>query len=86
MKRYEIVIAPKAKKQIDKLPANIKSKIADTLLNVIAVDPFAGKTLKAELEGLYSYRMGDYRILYSVYKTKLVVEVIKVMHRKEAYR
>ena len=86
MKRYEITFAPRAKKQIDKLPEHIKSKISNTLLNVIALDPFMGKPLKADLKGLYSYRVGDYRILYSVYKTKLIVQIVKVMHRKEVYR
>ena len=86
MKRYDIVIAPKAKKQIDKLPTSIKYKLGDTLLNVIAVDPFLGKALKAELKGLYSYRIGDYRIINSILKTKLIVQVVKVMHRREVYR
>ena len=86
MKRYEIVIAPRAKKQIDNLPEHIKSKIGNTLHNIIALNPFIGKPLKADLKGLYSYRVGDYRILYSVYKTKLIVQIVKVMHRKEVYR
>ncbi|NQT90237.1 MAG: type II toxin-antitoxin system RelE/ParE family toxin [Candidatus Omnitrophica bacterium] len=86
MKRYEIIIAPRAKKQIDKLPLHIKFKVGNTLLNVMALDPFVGKALKAELKGLYSYRLGEYRIIYSILKTKLIVQVIKVMHRREAYR
>ena len=86
MKHYEIVIAPRAKKQIDRLPEHVKSRIGNTLLKVLSVDPFIGKPLKADLKGLYSYRVGDYRILYSVYKTKLIVQIVKVMHRKEVYR
>ena len=86
MRRYEIVIAPRAKRQIDSLPAQIKTKIGDTLLNVIAADPYIGKALKAELKGLYSYRIGDYRIIYSILKRRLIVQVIKVMHRREVYR
>lgn len=86
MKRYELIIAPKARKQIDKLPSRIRGKVEDTLKNVIAVDPFIGKTLKAELKGLYSYKIGDYKIIYSILKTKLIIQVIKVMHRREVYR
>jgi mRNA interferase RelE/StbE len=86
MKSYKIIFAPRAKKQISKLPAHIKSRIGDTLMSVIAKDPFIGKALKAELEGLYSYRIGDYRIIYSILKTKLIVQVVKVMHRREVYR
>lgn len=85
MKRYTIVIAPTAKRQIDNLQPNIKSRLAD-VLSVIADNPFIGKALKAELKGLYSYRLGDYRIIYNIVRHKLVIQVIKVMHRREVYR
>ena len=83
---FTVVITPRAKKQIDSLPANIKSRIGKVLIDVIAKDPFIGKPLKAELKGLYSYRAGDYRIIYSILKHVLTIQVIKVMHRREVYR
>lgn len=86
MKRYNIVVVPRAKKQIDALPKNIKEKMSDVLLSVLAEDPFAGKALRAELKGLYSYRVGDYRIIYSVIREKLIIQIVKVMHRREVYR
>ena len=86
MKSYSIIIAPLAKKQIENLPLNIKSRIGNVLINVLAKDPFIGKALKAQLKGLYSYRVGDYRIIYNVLKNELVIQVIKVMHRREVYR
>ena len=86
MKFYSIIIAPQAKKQIEGLPPNIKSRIGDVLINVLPKDPFIGKALIAQLKGLVSYRVGDYRIIYSVVKNELVVQIIKVMHRREAYR
>ena len=86
MSRYTIIFAPKAKKQIDKLPKSVKIRIANALKDVLSEDPFMGKSLKAELKGLYSYRVGDYRIIYNIEKHKLIIQVIKVMHRREAYR
>ena len=86
MKRYNIIIAPRAKRQIDGLPKDIKSRMADVLLNVMARNPFIGKSLKAELKGLYSYRVGDYRIVYGVIKNRLIIQIVKVMHRREVYR
>lgn len=85
MKQYSIVFAPKAKKQIDKLPQKIKIRIANAL-DELSRDPYLGKMLKAELKGLYSYRVGDYRIIYDILRYKLIIEVIKVMHRRDAYR
>lgn len=86
MNRYTVVIAPWAKKQIDNLPEYVKQRIAAVLLDVISIHPFSGKALKGELAGLYSYRVGDYRIIYDVVKHRLIIQVIKVMHRREAYR
>ncbi|MEK6732377.1 MAG: type II toxin-antitoxin system RelE/ParE family toxin [Candidatus Omnitrophota bacterium] len=86
MNRYIIVIAPRAKKQIDNLPEHVKQRIATVLLDVISINPFSGKALKGELSGLYSYRVGDYRVIYTVVKYRLIIQVIKVMHRREAYR
>ena len=86
MKRYKITIAPIAKKQIDSLPENIKSRIGNVLITTLAIDPFKGKALKAQLKGLYSYRVGDCRIIYSVVRHELTIQVIKVMHRREVYR
>ena len=86
MSAYVVIIAPRAIKQINSLPGKVKEKIGDTIYNVIAPNPFIGKFLKADLKGIYSYRLADYRILYSIIKNKLIIQVIKIMHRREAYR
>ena len=45
-----------------------------------------GKALKADLAGLWRYRVGDYRILCQVQGRELLVLVIAVGHRKDIYR
>ena len=77
---YTVIIAPTAKKQIDKLPSKIKEKIANAL-EELSKNPHLGKALKAQLKGLYSYRIGNYRIICDVLRHRLFVRVIKVMHR-----
>ena len=49
-------------------------------------DPFQGKALKGELKGRYSYRMGDYRILYLIHHHRLLVLVIDIGPRRDIYR
>ena len=82
---YTVVIAPHAKKEIDKLPSKIKEKIQHAIEG-LAKNPFVGKQLKADLKGLYSYRVGNYRIIYDISRHRLIVQIIKVMHRKDVYR
>ncbi len=83
--RYSIVIATRAKKEIDKLPPKIKQKIASAL-EELSTNPFLGKALKADLKGLYSYRVGSYRVIYNILRHQLIIQIIKIMHRKNAYR
>jgi addiction module RelE/StbE family toxin len=85
MSRYTIIIAPRARKEIDNLQPNIKARIGNAL-SLLAEDPFIGKALKADLEGLYSYRVGDYRIIYDIVRRTLIIQVLKVMHRRDVYR
>jgi len=37
-------------------------------------------------KGLFRIRWGDYRIIYEIHVTELLIQVIKVGHRKEVYR
>jgi mRNA-degrading endonuclease RelE of RelBE toxin-antitoxin system len=44
-----------------------------------------GKPLLGELEGLYSARRGDYRIIYEIVEDDQVVLIHRVQHRRDAY-
>jgi mRNA interferase RelE/StbE len=37
-------------------------------------------------EGFWRIRVGDYRVVYTVIQSKLVVLVVKIGHRREVYR
>ena len=49
-------------------------------------NPLAGSPLKGDLRGLRRVRVGDYRVVYEVLDGELVVLVVLVAHRREAYR
>lgn len=44
-----------------------------------------GKGLKADLAGLWRYRVGDYRILCQIKDGDLIVLVVAVGHRRDVY-
>lgn len=54
-------------------------------LDDIAENPTAGKMLQKELAGLYSYRVGRYRIIYIVNDAKKEVNVIAIGPRESIY-
>ena len=42
-----------------------------------------------ELQGgqrTYRLRVGDYRVIYELFESRLVIEIVRVRHRKDAYR
>ena len=52
-------------------------------------NPFFGpniKKLKGEFAGIYRYRIGEFRLFYTVRKEQILVVVIDVARRKDAYR
>ena len=52
----------------------------------LAENPYLGGALKGALQGLRRLRVGDYRVLYEIQDEALVVLVVRVVHRREAYR
>ncbi|MFP4168301.1 MAG: type II toxin-antitoxin system RelE family toxin [Desulfonatronovibrionaceae bacterium] len=53
----------------------------------LAKDPFPANTTKySGTNHTYRLRIGNYRIIYSIFKDILTIEIIKVGHRKNAYK
>ena len=82
---YSVRIKGSAAKDLANIPKPARARI------VAAVDrlrdhPLAGTLLKGGLRGLRRLRVGDYRIVYEVLEGELVVLVVRVAHRREAYR
>ena len=79
----------RALKDLKKLDRPIQREIIDYLDKRIAgpSDPRRfGKALKAELAGLWRYRLGDCRIICQIQDGLWVVLVVAVGHRKEIYK
>ena len=64
------------------LHPDVKRKIRAGLKE-IALNPSSGKILKEELEGLRSYRIGGYRIVYR--ETSPFLEIIAIGERERIY-
>lgn len=44
-----------------------------------------GKALKADLSGLWRYRVGNYRVICQIVDDKLLILVVAFGHRKDVY-
>lgn len=55
--------------------------------NYLVKDPVnLGEPLLYAYKGLYRYRFSDYRVIYQVRQTELLIMVLEVGHRKEIYK
>jgi len=76
-------------KQADSKFSKIYKKISDYVYPQLRENPFFGtniKKLKGEFEGLYRYRVGKYRIFYKIESELVLVVMIDIDDRKDAYK
>jgi len=66
------------------LHPDLKRKIK-AALQAVLMDPQSGKALKDELEGLQSFKVGKFRVVYTISKNKGIIEVVAIGPRKTIY-
>ena len=68
-----------------KLPQAVQLKVIDKIDGLIENPRPSGSKKLVGSTDLWRVRIGDYRIIYSVADDVLVIEIIKVGHRKDIY-
>jgi mRNA interferase RelE/StbE len=58
----------------------------DDALGLLQREPDSGHALRGRLRGLYSLRVGAYRIIYQLSQSDQTVRVVAIRHRSIAYR
>jgi mRNA interferase RelE/StbE len=86
--RYELVLTPPARRAItDTLPEPVAAAVIDFLTTALLDNPHrVGKPLRDDLAGIWSARRGTYRVLYRTRDEPPEVVVLRVEHRRDAYR
>lgn len=82
---YSIRIRRSAARELGHIPRRERERLV-AVIDTLAQHPFSGNVLKGGLRGLRRIRAGDCRVLYEVQEDALVVLVIRVAHRRDAYR
>ena len=73
---WEVRFTKQARKDVERLPPKLKSKLRDILLEVLARDPYEGKKLLGDLVGSYSYRLTyKDRIVYSLDEERRIIYI-----------
>ena len=81
---YEVVIRKSAQKELDKLSRSNFDRVYQSIL-ALSTNPRPSGCKKLS-SGEYRIRKGDFRIIYSIQDSKLIIKVLEVKNRKDAYR
>ena len=85
---FQIAQTKEFEKNIKKLDPKIYTKIKNIVYPQLKKNPFYGtniKKLKGEYEGVYRYRLGSYRLFYIVDNENIIIIVISIFYRQNAY-
>ena len=84
--RYRIEIKRSAAKEIRAISQKKDRQRVVDRIAALADDPRPAGCTKLSGQDAYRVRQGEYRIVYTVADDVLVVEVVKVGHRRDVYR
>ena len=85
MAGYEILFKDSVYKDLRSVPKADLKKILSRI-EQLSDDPRPIGSQKLTSLELYRVRQGQYRIVYSIQDSELIVHVVRVGHRKEIYR
>lgn len=81
---FDIFLTAESEEFIKNCDKAIRNRIVKSLRK-LENEPESGKPLTSILTGLWSLRIGDYRAIYQIKRSQLIVVVIKIGHRKNVY-
>lgn len=84
---YEVTFTASARRNMNRLSVAIAVAVFEHITGPIADNPHRlGKPLDVPLDGLWSARRGEYRILYTIDDETRTIAIVAVRHRRDAYR
>ena len=81
---YRVAVTRPARKQLLQIPDKAKG-IIQAAIDSLTTDPRPPGVKKLKSRAGYRIRVGDYRIMYSIFDAVLLVEVVKVGQRGNFY-
>ncbi len=84
---YQLRFKESVKKDFKRIGKEASTRVLTDIRKKLLPDPQgAGKPLKGQDGVLWSFRVGDYRVLYTFDEDDVWVLVVRVGHRREIYK
>ena len=82
---YRVILAPSAARQFRKFDPDVRRRL-QAAIEVLAVDPRPpAATRLVGGSGEWRVRTGNYRIVYEINDSEILVLVLRMGHRREIY-
>ena len=81
--RYALRLTNRFRRSFRRLPEDVKKRVR-AAVEELAANPYSGHLIMTM--GIWSYRVGDYRILYLINEDEHELILLTVRHRRRAYR
>ena len=82
---FSIQIKRSAARELQRVAKRDHTRLVEAI-DRLAETPHLGTALKGDFRGLRRLRIGDYRVIYEVRDDELIVLIVRVAHRRDAYR
>ena len=80
----EVLYKASALKELKRLDRKEALRLVERIDTDLARHPGKDKALTGPFKGLFSYRVGDYRIVYTILGGSILV--LRIAHRRDVYR
>jgi mRNA interferase RelE/StbE len=81
--RYRVDLSPAAQRQLRRLPPGDAAKLRGPIL-ALAIEPRSPGATKLVDDDLWRIRVGNLRVMYSIYDAERLVIVLRVARRSES--
>ncbi|MDD5168286.1 MAG: type II toxin-antitoxin system RelE/ParE family toxin [Syntrophales bacterium] len=81
---YNVFYKKSVHRDLKKLSRDEVSRILDQIEEELTKKPESYPVLKGQFAGLRKYRIGDYRVIYALVGTDILV--LRIGHRRDVYK
>ncbi|NJL29381.1 MAG: type II toxin-antitoxin system RelE/ParE family toxin [Thermoanaerobaculia bacterium] len=86
MGSFEIEWKRSATRELRNLAPDARRRILAAVQSLAANPRPHGSRKLVGAENSWRVRIGDYRVVYSIFEAALIIEIVRVGHRREVYR
>jgi mRNA interferase RelE/StbE len=83
---YEVLLESRAERDLKKLPGEVFHRIIPPLKSLADNPKPKGARKISGSKNDWRLRIGDYRVIYEINERAKCVKVMRIRHRREAYR